>query len=162
MEHVILRRTIVGAALSIGMAFGVLGDAGSASAQSGPLCTRFEASSTEGWGACTSAPNIVITTTDVGSIGGAGDYHLHLRDTSGASAACSTNQKYLGDWVKKMGGCGQFCFDFKVFVSGSPPGPITPSFSIWSGGLRAVFVANFTVTSADPWRQQICAPIQLI
>ena len=162
MEHVMLRRIIVGAALSIGMALGVLGDAGSAYAQSGPLCTRFEASSTEGWGACAGAPNIVITTTDVGSIGGAGDYHLHLRDTSGASAACSTNEKYLGDWVKKMGGCGQFCFDFKVFVSGSPPGPITPSFSIWSGGLRAVFVANFTVTSADPWRRQICAPIQLI
>ena len=61
-----------------------------------------------------------------------------------------------------MGGCGQFCFDFKVFKSGTPPGPITPSFTIWAGPARATFVANFTVTASDPWRQKICAPINLI
>jgi hypothetical protein len=161
-KHTLLRGTIAAAAL-FGLTLGVFGTVGPAYAQSGPLCTAFGegAAGLDGWGACPAAPNIVVTTSNVGSIGGPGDYHLHLRDTSGASAACSTNQKYLGDWNKKMGDCGQFCFDFKVFNSGTPPGPITPSFTIWSGPNRATFVANFTVTTSDPWRQNICAPVNL-
>jgi hypothetical protein len=161
-KHTLLRGTIAAAAL-LALTLGIHGIAGSAHAQSGPLCTAFGEGTAglDGWGACPAAPNIVVTTSNVGSIGGPGDYHLHLRDTSGASAACSTNQKYLGDWNKKMGDCGQFCFDFKVFNSGTPPGPITPSFTIWSGPNRATFVANFTVTTSDPWRQNICAPVNL-
>jgi hypothetical protein len=160
-KHTLLRRTIAATAL-LGLTLGVFGTVGPAHAQSGPLCTSFGegAAGLDGWGACAAAPNIVVTTSNVGSIG-PGDYHLHLRDTSGASAACSTDAKYLGDWNKKMGDCGQFCFDFKVFNSGTPPGPITPSFTIWSGSNRATFVANFTVTTNDPWRQHICAPVNL-
>lgn len=158
-----LRRLIVASTLLIALAFAACTTAGPAAAQSGPLCTAFGEGTggLDSWGACSTAPNIVVTTSNVGSMGGAGDYHLHLRDTSGASAACSTDQKYLGNWVEKMGGCGQFCFDFKLFKSGVPPGPVTPSFTIWNGGQRATFVANFTVTENDPWRH-ICAPIKLI
>jgi hypothetical protein len=164
MEQAMLRNIIVGSAFGVALAFSAFVAVGPAGAQSGPLCTAFAegAAGQDSWVACSGAPNIVISTSNVGSIGGASDYHLHLRDTSGASAACSTNQKYMGNWVEKMGGCGQFCFDFKVFVSGIPPGPITPSFSIYNGALRMVFVANFTVTSNDPWRQKICAPIKLL
>ena len=154
---------IYGLALAAGLAIGVVGGSGSAVAQSGPICSTFgvDSASLDSWGPCPNAPNIVVTTSNVGSIGGPGDYYLHLRDTAGASAACSTNQKYLGNWIEKMGGCGQFCFDFKVIKSGTPPGPITPSFTIWSGlTARATFVANFTVTSADAWRH-ICAPVNL-
>jgi hypothetical protein len=164
MEPFMLRRIILGLTTGIALAVSALGSVTPADAQAAPLCTRFgaDASSLDGWGPCTAAPNIVVTTSNVGSIGGAGDYHLHLRDTAGASAACSTNGNYLGDWNQKMGGCGQFCFDFKVFQSGTPPGPITPSFTIWSGPVNhATFVANFTVTSNDPWRQHICAPVNL-
>ena len=163
VKHTMLRRMIAATAL-FGLTLGIHGIVGPAHAQSGPLCTAFGdgAAGLDGWGACPAAPNIVVTTSNVGSIGGPGDYHLHLRDTAGASAACSTDAKYLGDWNKKMGDCGQFCFDFKVFKSGTPPGPITPSFTIWSGPVNhATFVANFTVTSNDPWRQHICAPVNL-
>jgi hypothetical protein len=161
-KRTLLRRMIAATAL-LGLTLGVHSIVGPAHAQSGPLCTPFAegAAGLDGWGACPAAPNIVVTTSNVGSIGGPGDYHLHLRDTSGASAACSTNAQYLGDWNKKMGDCGQFCFDFKVFKAGTPPGPITPSFTIWSGPNRATFVANFTVTTNDPWRQHICAPVNL-
>ena len=164
MEHVMRRRFLVGVTALVGLSLGVFGEVGSAHAQAGPLCTPFAegAAGQEGWGACPGAPNIVVTTTNVGSIGGPTDYHLHLRDTSGASAACSTDQKYTGNWIEKMGGCGEFCFDFKVFKSGTPPGAITPSFSIYSGTKRFVFAANFTVTSSDPWRQKICAPVRLL
>lgn len=136
----------------------------SAQAAGAPLCTRFgaETAGLSGWGACTAAPNIVVTTSNTLNMSGdPADYYLHLRDTAGPSAACSTDEQYLGDWNQKMGGCGSFCFDFKVFKSGTPPGPITPSFSIWSGPLRATFVANFTVTTDDPW-VHICAPVNLI
>jgi hypothetical protein len=161
-KHTALRRMIAATAL-LGLTLGVLDIIGPVHAQSGPLCTAFGEGQTglDSWGACPAAPNIVVTTSNVGSIGGPGDYHLHLRDTSGASAACSTNARYLGDWNKKMGDCGQFCFDFKVFKAGTPPGPITPSFTIWNGPARATFVANFTVTTNDPWRQHICAPVNL-
>jgi hypothetical protein len=160
-KHTVLRRMIAATAL-LGLTLGVFDTVGLVHAQSGPLCTAFGegAAGLDGWGACPLAPNIVVTTSNVGSIG-PGDYHLHLRDTSGASAACSTHAKYLGDWNKKMGDCGQFCFDFKVFKAGTPPGPITPSFTIWNGTSRATFIANFTVTTNDPWRQHICAPVNL-
>jgi uncharacterized repeat protein (TIGR01451 family) len=161
MEHPMLRRVIAG--LIFGLAL-TLSAVGPADAQSGPLCDHFGAGSAglDGWGPCPGAPNIVVDTSNVSSIGGLTDYYLHLRDLSGASAACTRDEQFTGDWNAKMGGCGQFCFDFKVFVSGTPPGPITPSFTIWSGTAKATFVANFTVTSADPWRQHICAPINLI
>lgn len=163
MEHTMLRRIIIGLTTGIALAFSVLGSVTPADAQSGPMCDRFGpgAAGLAGWGACPAAPNITVTTSNSGSIAGASDYYLLLTDLSGASAACSTDEKYLGDWVQKMGGCGQFCFDFKVFNSGSPPGPITPSFTIWSGTSHATFVANFTVTANDPWRQHICAPVNL-
>ena len=162
--EIAVRKFATISAFGAALAFSPLLPAAPAAAQSGPLCTGFSAGTAglDGWGACTNAPNIVVTTSNVSSIGGASDYHLHLRDTAGQSAACSTDQKYLGDWTKKMGGCGQFCFDFKVFKSGTPPATITPSFSIWSGSLRATFVANFTMTASDPWKQNICAPINLI
>jgi hypothetical protein len=164
MEQAMLRRFIIGLTFGVAIVLSAFASVTPADAQAAPLCTRFGAgtSGLDGWGPCTAAPNIVVTTSTVGSIGGASDYYLHLRDTAGASAACSTNQQYLGDWNQKMGGCGEFCFDFKVFKSGTPPGPITPSFTIWAGPTaHATFVANFTVTSNDPWRQHICAPINL-
>jgi len=157
------RKFIFGLALAGALALGSFGSVNVANAQSAPICSTFgpNASDLDSWGPCTAAPNIVVTTSNVGSIGGVGDYYLHLRDTAGASAACSSNRKYLGNWIEKMGGCGQFCFDFKVFKSGTPPGPITPSFTIWSGPTaHATFVANFTVTSSDKWRH-ICAPVNL-
>lgn len=162
-KRITLRRAIAGLAIAFGVAVSSFAEISPADAA--PLCTAFGEGTAglDNWGPCTGAPNIVVTTSNVSSIGGAGDYHLHLRDTSGPSAACSKDDKYLGDWNAKMGGCGQFCFDFKVFKSGTPPGPITPSFTIWGpSGLRATFVANFTVTTNDPWKQHICAPINLI
>ena len=164
MAHTMLRKAIAGLILLIGLALATGITVVSAEAQTGGFCSRFDGTppAMDGWGACASAPNIVVDTSNVSSIGGATDYYLHLRDLAGASAACSADPKYTGDWIAKMGGCGQFCFDFKVFQSGSPPGPIAPSFTIWSGSAHATFIANFTVTSTDPWRQHICAPINLI
>jgi hypothetical protein len=161
MEHSMLRRVIAGLIFGLALTFSAVGPA---AAQPAPLCDHFGAGSAglDNWGPCPGAPNIVVDTSNVGSIGGLTDYYLHLRDLSGASAACTRDEQFTGDWNAKMGGCGQFCFDFKVFVSGTPPGPITPSFTIWDGTASATFVANFTVTSADPWRQHICAPINLI
>jgi hypothetical protein len=160
-EHPMLRRALAGLAFIVALAVSAIAPA---AAQSGPMCDRFGEGTAglSGWGPCPNAPNIVLDTSNVNSIGGPTDYYLHLRDTAGPSAACSRDPKYVGDWNAKMGGCGQFCFDFKVFVSGTPPGPITPSFTIWSGSMSATFVANFTVTANDPWRQHICAPINLI
>ena len=158
-----LRRVIVGLTFAVALAFLAFGTATPADAQVAPLCTRFgpAPADLDNWGPCPTAPNIVVTTSNVGSIGGPTDYHLHLRDTAGASAACSTNDKYLGDWTQKMGGCGEFCFDFKLFKSGTPPASVHPSFSIYNGTQRATFVANVLLTSADPWQQHICAPIAL-
>jgi hypothetical protein len=163
MEHAMLRRVIVGLTFAVALAFLAFGTATPADAQAAPLCTRFgpAPADLDNWGPCPTAPNIVVTTSNVGSIGGPTDYHLHLRDTAGASAACSTNEKYLGDWTQKMGGCGEFCFDFKLFKSGTPPASVHPSFSIYNGTQRATFVANVLLTSADPWQQHICAPIAL-
>jgi uncharacterized repeat protein (TIGR01451 family) len=163
-KHAALLRAVVAAAL-LATTVGLLTSLEPAHAQSGPLCSRFSEgpAGQDGWGPCATAPNIVVTTTDVGSIGGPGDYHLHLRDTSGASAACSSDPKYKGNWVEKMGGCGQFCFDFKLFKSGTPPASVHPSFSVYdAAGNRATFVANVILTSADPWEKNICAPIKLI
>jgi hypothetical protein len=163
-KHTLLRRMIAATAL-LGLTLGIHSIVGTAHAQSGPLCTRFAegAAGQDGWGACPTAPNIVVTTTNVGSSEGASDYHLHLRDTAGASAACSTDPKYQGNWVEKMGGCGQFCFDFKLFKAGTPPASVHPSFSIYdAAGNRAVFVANVILTAADPWEKNICAPVKLI
>ena len=104
-------------------------------------------------------PNIAVTTSTSGGES-PGNPYLKLDDLSGPSAACSADPKYLGDWNAKMGGCGQFCFDFKLFVEDQ--GSVTPSFTIWSGPVNhATFYANFTVTTTDPWRKNICAPINL-
>jgi uncharacterized repeat protein (TIGR01451 family) len=165
MEHAMPRKAIVGLLLLISLVLATGIAVVPAKAQTGGFCSRFDGTppAMDGWGPCPWAPNITVSTSNISSIGGPSDFYLHLRDLSGASAACSMDAKYIGDWNKKMGGCGQFCFDFKVFQSGTPPGPITPSFTIWSGTtLSATFVANFTVTSSDPWRQHICAPINLI
>jgi len=161
-EHAMLRRIIIGLTAGIALAFSVLASVTPADAQSGPICTRFgpAPAGLDGWGACAAAPQIVVTTTNVGSIGGSSDYFLQLTDLAGASAACSTSDQYTGDWVKKMGGCGQFCFDFRLFVEDN--GFVTPSFTIWSGTQRATFVASSTVTIAQGWKQNICAPINLI
>ena len=157
MEHVMLRRFLVGATILVGLSLG------SAAAQTGGFCSKFDSGGIDGWGACASGPNIIVTpTTDSGGITPT-DPYLKLTDLSGASSACTTDAKYLGDWNAKMGGCGQFCFDFKVFNSGSPPSAITPSFTIYGPGTsKATFVANFQVLIGDAtWHQHICAPIAL-
>lgn len=152
-----LGRFIIGLAFMAGLA---LGAAGSATAQSGPICSKFD-SGKDGWGPCSWAPNVSVTTSTSGGIG-KDDSYLQITDLSGASAVCSSDPKYLGNWVEKMGGCGQFCFDFKVFSSGIPPSAVTPSFSIYSGTSRATFYANFQVAIGDTnWHQKICAPIML-
>lgn len=152
-----LGRFIIGLAFMAGLA---LGAAGSAAAQSGPICSKFD-SGKDGWGPCSWAPNVSVTTSTSGGIG-KDDSYLQITDLSGASAVCSSDPKYLGNWVEKMGGCGQFCFDFKVFSSGIPPSAVTPSFSIYSGTSRATFYANFQVAIGDTnWHQKICAPIML-
>ena len=160
----VFSRLVSGVALVLALVLGGLAPLAPALAAGAPLCTPFAEGSAglSGWGACSAAPNIVVTTTTAGNMSGDGsDYYLRLRDTAGPSAACSTSEQYLGDWNGKMGECGSFCFDFKVFRSGTPPGPVTPSFSIWNGTLRASFVANFTVTTDDPW-VHICAPVNLV
>ena len=153
----ILGRFIIGLVFVAGLA---LGAAGSATAQSGSICSKFD-SGKDGWGPCSWAPNVSVTTSTSGGIG-KDDSYLQITDLSGASAVCSSDPKYLGNWVEKMGGCGQFCFDFKVFSSGIPPSAVTPSFSIYSGTSRATFYANFQVAIGDTnWHQKICAPIML-
>lgn len=156
MEHVMLRRILVSMTFLIGLSLAP------AVAQTGGFCSKFD-SGIDGWGACASGPNITVTMpTDSGGITPT-DTYLKLTDLSGASSACSTDAKYLGDWNAKMGGCGQFCFDFKVFSSGSPPTAITPSFTIYGPGVsRATFVANLLVPVGDTtWHQNICAPVAL-
>jgi len=155
MEHVMPRRLIVAwlfavAALSHAPAF----------AQSGGFCSTFD-NGLDGWGPCADAPNVTVTTaTDGGGIS-ADDTYLKLTDLSGASRACSADPKYVGNWLEKMNGCGQLCFDFKVFSSGYPPSPITPSITIVSGTSRATFYANFQVAVGDTsWHRRICAPVQ--
>jgi hypothetical protein len=156
MERVMLRR-LIAALLFIAAAFVAQAPA---TAQSGGFCSKFD-SGLDGWGPCTDAPNVTVTTaTDSGGIS-ATDTYLKLTDLSGASRACSADPKYLGNWLTKMNGCGQICFDFKIFSSGYPPSPITPSITIVSGTSRATFYANFQVAVGDTsWHKQICAPIQ--
>jgi uncharacterized repeat protein (TIGR01451 family) len=155
-EHVMLRRFVVGLTLAAAVALG----SGPAAAQSGPICSKFD-SGKDGWGPCSWAPNVTVTTSTSGGIG-KDDPYLQITDKSGASAVCSSDPKYLGNWVEKMGACGQLCFDFKVFSSGIPPSAVTPSFSIYSGTSRATFYANFQVAIGDTsWHQKICAPIML-
>ncbi len=154
-----LRKFIYGLALAGGVALGAFGSGGAAVAQSAPICDRFDTGALDGWGPCPWAPHIAVTTSTSGGESPSNPY-LKLNDLAGASAACSANPNYLGDWNAKMGGCGQFCFDFKLFVEDQ--GSVTPSFTIWSGTVNhATFVANFAVTTNDPWRKNICAPVNL-
>ena len=150
------------AALALALTLaGAVGVADLALAQAGPVCSRFD-SSLDGWGPCSTHPNVNVITSTAGGLTATNPY-LRIIDHSGASAVCSNDVKYRGDWVERMGGCGEFCFDFKVFHAGYPPALVTPQFSIYDGsGNRAVFAANFTMTATDPWRQTICAPIRLI
>jgi hypothetical protein len=103
MEPFMLRRIVIGVTTGIALAVSAFGSVTPADAQAAPLCARFGAgtSGLDGWGPCTAAPNIVVDTSNVGSIAGASDYYLHLRDTAGASAACSTNGNSPGiaGWV---------------------------------------------------------------
>ncbi len=157
------RRSLgAGLALAATLTFVVLASMGSAVAQTGGFCSRFD-SGTDGFGPCPTHPNITVGISTSGGISPS-DPYLRLTDLSGASAACSSDRKYAGNWIEKVGGCGQFCFDFKIFHAGYPPAPITPQISIYGPGMtpRATFVANFTVTPDDPWRQKICVPIKTI
>lgn len=157
-EPVMLRGFIVALTLVAALALGA--GTSPAAAQSGPICSKFDAGK-DGWGPCSWAPNVVVTTTTSGGIG-KDDPYLQITDKSGASAVCSSDPKYLGNWVEKMGGCGQLCFDFKVFSSGIPPSAVTPSFSIYSGANKATFYANFQVAIGDTsWHRNICAPVML-
>lgn len=157
MEHTMLRRLVVALTFAAALA---LGAAAPAAAQSGPICSKFDAG-LDGWAACTWAPNVTTSTSTSGGIG-KDDPYLVITDKSGASAVCSSDPKYLGNWVEKMGGCGQLCFDFKVTSSGLPPSAITPSFTIYSGTSKATFYANFQVAIGDTsWHRNICAPIML-
>jgi hypothetical protein len=159
MEHAMLRTFMIGLLLASGLVLGAFGSIGSADAQDGGFCSRFDSGS-DGFGPCTDAPNVAVTTvTDSGGITPT-DPYLKVTDLSGQSRVCSSDPKYLGNWLQKMNGCGQFCFDFKVFNSGYPPSAITPSFTIRSGSGWATFVANFQVPIGDTsWHRQICAPI---
>lgn len=153
------RKTIAGLMFGATLALGTLNVTGAA-AQSGPICSKFD-SGLDSWAACSWAPNVTTTTTTSGGIG-TNDPYLQITDKSGASRVCSSDPKYLGNWVERMGGCGQFCFDFKVTSSGLPPALVTPSFTIHSGANKATFYANFQVAIGDTsWHQKICAPIML-
>lgn len=128
--------------------------------QSGPTCSKFD-SSLDGFGPCTDAPNVTVTrATDAGGLDPANPY-MKLTDLSGQSRVCSTDPKYKGNWIEKMGGCGQLCYDFKVFNSGYPPVAITPSITILgSGGGRATYYAGFQIAVGDLTWHHICAPIE--
>lgn len=153
-----LRKFIVGLALAGGLAIGAFGTIGSADAQDGGFCSKFDSGS-DGFGPCTDAPNVAVSTvTDSGGITPT-DPYLKVTDLSGTSRVCSSDPKYVGNWLEKMNGCGQFCFDFKVFNSGYPPSAITPSFTIRAGAGWATFVANFSVAIGDLSWHHICAPI---
>lgn len=156
MEHSILRRFAIIPAFAVALALG----AAPAAAQSGPICSKFDAGK-DGFGPCTDAPRVTVTTvTDAGGIT-KDDAYLKVTDLSGASRVCSSDPKYVGNWLKKMNGCGQLCFDFKVFSSGYPPSVITPSFSIVGGTGRATFYAGFQVAIGDTsWHRNICMPVQ--
>ncbi len=164
--HALLRRGVVALILLTGLAVGAVVDAGSAGAQSGPYCSPFGSSVQDGWGPCSAAPNIAVTTSNAGSIGGASDWYLKLTDQSGASAACSSDPKYRGNWVEKTGGCGQFCFDIRIIdIPYAPTTVIHPSFNIYgSPGMRADYYANLPATTdagSSPGWHHICAPVRL-
>ena len=135
-----------------------------AAAQTDSLCSRFGKGQLDGWGPCPASPNIAVTTDNAGSIGGANDYYLKLTDQSGASAACSSDRKYTGDWLRKLGGCGQFCFDVRIFeIPLTPNVVIYPAVTIFGPpGERADFIPTIpatTDTGAYPGWHHICAPI---
>jgi hypothetical protein len=137
----------------------VAGAATPVAAQSGPICSKFD-SGKDGFGPCTDAPNVSVETSTVDGVG-KDDPYLHITDLSGKSRVCSSDPKFVGNWLEKMNGCGQLCFDFKVINSGYPPSAITPSITIVGpGGSRATFYANFQVAVGDKsWHRNICAPI---
>lgn len=103
-------------------------------------------------------------TSTTGSIGGAGDSHLRIQDRAGLSAACAADAKYTGDWLKKFGGCAEFCFDVRIFeIPLAPNTVIYPSSTIFGpSGSKAWFTATVPATtdsgSAPGWHH-ICAPI---
>ncbi len=150
----------------VGFVLAALALVAPAAAQSGPFCSPFSATGLDGWAPCAAAPNISVTTSnDSSSKGGQSDWYLKLTDQSGASAACSADPKYLGNWVQKLGSCAQFCFDIRIIeIPLAPNTIIHPSFTIYgSGSLVATFVSNIPATtdsgSAPGWHH-LCAPVR--
>ncbi len=133
---------------------------GPALAQSGPFCSQFD-SGLDSFGPCPTAPNVTVQhVTDANGLDPSNPY-MKITDRSGQSAVCSRDPKYAGNWLQKINGCGQLCYDFRVFNSGQPPGPITPSITIrGSGGGVATYVAGFQVAVGDTKWYHICAPIE--
>lgn len=152
-------------AAALGLLMLALFAAPSAAVEGDGLCSRFGQGQIDGWGPCPTHPNIGVTTDNAGSIGGASDWYLKLTDQSGPSAACSSDRKYIGDWLKKLSGCGQFCYDVRIFeIPLAPLTVIYPAITIYGPpGSSATFTPSIPATTdagAYPGWHHICAPIR--
>ena len=119
------------------------------------ICKTFESGSFEGWQALATSIELATPAMD-------GSTYLRAHDRSGASYIY--NNSYPSNWERYKGRC--LCFDYKVFNDGVSNSVvnINPKIMLMNGvhpinsSIRAVFVANTTVTENDPW-VHVCAPI---
>lgn len=135
-----------------------------------PCCTDFNSRGLSEFSACPHAPNIHIRNSNKGRQA-PDDRFLELIDRPNASAACGPS--CTKDWTAAGPGCIDFCFDVRVIEDACDPTlpacqendgwvPITPSFQISSGPLRAQFTASKEISDDlgpnGGWHT-FCAPV---
>ena len=98
------------------------------------------------------ASNVIVSTSNVNSQGGPGDYYLFVQDQPGASGVLGS---YLSDgkWC-----CGSFCFDFRLLNDGGVGGNVNPSVTIMSGTLGFTFTSTINANQNNGWHS-VCTPI---
>ena len=116
-------------------------------------CLNFNDIDLHGFQPNPSAPNVIVSLSNVGSQGGAADYYIVAQDQPGASQLLA-GSLYNGKWC-----CGEFCFDYKLINDGlTGSSNVNPSFVIKNGSLGFRFVSSTNVNQINGW-QRICAPI---
>ena len=115
-------------------------------------CENFDDNLLNDFGPDPNASNVIVSTSNVNSQGGPGDYYLFVQDQPGASGVLGS---YLfdGKWC-----CGSFCFDFRLLNDGGVGGNVNPSVTIMSGTLGFTFTSTINANQNNGWHS-VCAPI---
>ncbi len=114
-------------------------------------CITFNDNNLHGFMPNPSAPNVLVSLSNVGSQGGAADYYVLAQDQPGPSQLLGSTL-LNGKWC-----CGTFCFDFKMFEDATFSN-VNPSFQIRSGTYGFIFVSTVVANATNGWHS-VCAPI---